>query len=60
MKAKRGRPRRLGPAPLKDGAVVSSWLTRADFDALYKAAQVKDVSLSALVRDWLQSRIKSS
>jgi hypothetical protein len=57
---RRGRPRRTGPAPLKDGAIASTWLTTADYDKLYKTAQAKDVSLSSLLRVWVKRNLSSS
>ena len=53
---KRGRPR--VPAP-KPGAAVMTWLPSADYDKIIKAAKAEDVTISALVRTWLQLRIKS-
>lgn len=60
MKPKRGRPRRTGPAPAKDGAIASTWLTTADYDKLYKAAQAQDRSLSSLLRTWVKRNISNS
>lgn len=53
---KRGRPRVLEPKP---GAAVTTWLPPSDYDKIIKAAKAEDVTISALVRAWLQLRIKS-
>jgi hypothetical protein len=54
----RGRPRRTGPAPPKEGAIVSAWLPTADYDKLYKKAQANEVSMSAVVRAWIRQQLK--
>lgn len=53
---KRGRPPVHEPKP---GATVSAWLPPADYDKIIKAAKAEDVTISQLVRAWLQLRIKS-
>ena len=53
---KRGRPQVREPKP---GATVSAWLPPGDYDKIIKAAKAQDVTISALVRAWLQFRIKS-
>jgi hypothetical protein len=53
---KPGRPRVAEP---KAGAGVSTWLAPAEYDQLIKMAKARDVTISALVRSWLQLKIKS-
>jgi hypothetical protein len=53
---KPGRPRVADPKP---GAAVSTWLPPADYDTIIKIAKKHDVTISALVRSWLQLKIKS-
>ena len=53
---KRGRPRVETP---KAGATVATWLPASDYDRIIKTAKAQDVTISALVRAWLQLKIKS-
>jgi hypothetical protein len=53
---KRGRPRVDTPKP---GAAVTTWLPVSDYDRIIKTAKARDVTISALVRSWLQLKIKS-
>lgn len=53
---KPGRPR--VPAP-KPGCVVSAWLPPTDYDKIFKVARAQETTVSALVRAWLQLRLKS-
>jgi len=53
---KRGRPRVDTPKP---GAAVSAWLPASDYDRIIKTAKAREVTISALVRSWLQLKIKS-
>ena len=53
---KRGRPKVPEPKP---GAVVSAWIPPKDYDTIIKAAAKQDVTISALVRQWLTLKIKS-
>jgi hypothetical protein len=53
---KRGRPRVETP---KEGAAVSAWLPASDYDRIIKTAKAQDVTISALVRSWLQLKMKS-
>ena len=55
----RGRPRVDTPKP-KDGAIVSAWVTTQEYDTICKTATQYDMTISQLVRLWLQFRIKSS
>jgi len=52
---KRGRPKVPEPKP---GVVVSAWIPPTDYDRIIKAAAKQDVTISALVRQWLTLKIK--
>jgi hypothetical protein len=54
---KRGRPPVEAPKP---GAIVSVWLPPADADKIIQIAHARELTVSALVRSWLQLKIKSS
>jgi hypothetical protein len=50
---KPGRPR--VPTP---GSAVSTWLPPAAYDKLIKAAKAQDVTISYLLREWLEVKLK--
>ena len=56
---KPGRPR-VDTLKPKDGAIVSAWVTTQEYDTICRTATQYDMSISQLVRLWLQFRINSS
>jgi len=44
----------------KDGAIVPAWVTTQEYDTICRTATQYDMSISQLVRLWLQFRINSS
>jgi hypothetical protein len=54
--AKPGKPGR--PRVPEPGAPVGTWLRPAEYDKLIKMANARDLTVSALVRSWLQLKLK--
>jgi len=59
MTRRPGRPRVEVRKP-RDGAIVSAWVTTKEYDTICKQAAHYDMTISQLVRLWLQFRINSS
>ncbi len=55
-KRKPGRPR---VAQRKEGASVATWMPVPDYHKIIKTASANNLSVSALVRAWLQKNLRT-